>query len=189
MKISRQSKAKAARRRHATVRLINESFEDYRWWTHQDVEPECGYVLVEYVRTELAHPKELPASKRLPKHARLSRRALKRRLYYAKVPKSQWPQLLATYANTNLMRLPGSPDIRKEWGHAVEKAVARHVKITFVVLDEFWYLSKLTTANIDFGRSCRKVNSGVVTVAQGDGPEGHLPDRKQITTLPESAGV
>lgn len=189
MKISRKSKAKAAGRRDATVRIINESFDDYRWWRHQDVEPECGYVREEYVRTELAHPRVVPASKRLPKHPRLSRRALKHRLYYAKVHKSKWPQLLATYANTTLMRMAGTPDIRKEWGHAVAKAVTRHVKVILIVQDEFWHFAKMDVAQIAFARSCRKVNAAVVGAGQGDSLDGHLPDREQITTSPESVGV
>lgn len=156
MKITKLSKARAAARKHNVVRLVTESHKDYRWWRFQDVEPAEGYVVDTWVTRELAYPRPAAPVTRLPKHAKLSRRALRRRLHQRGVRGEVAKELLALYSNRPLVVGAGSPNLKKSLSYPVWKAVTRHVRSLFLVLDEFAFY--MPSGLHEFYRHCRALN-------------------------------
>lgn len=164
MKVSRSSKMRALHRTDQVMRPVLESHRNYRWWLFQDTEPEDGYVLDEYIRWEPAYPQPEKPSTRKPKRERLSRTAMRKRLYRAHVPKALWAELLTKYAGRSTWRMAGEPSIRERWGYAIAKAITRHVHVRILVLDEFHTYTLPGVA--DLFRQCRSVNAVTITATQ-----------------------
>lgn len=169
MKVSRASKRRAANRKDQVMRQVHETCKNYRWWLFQETEPAEGYVTDNYSYWVPAYPQVAQPSTRKPKHRRLSRRALRARLYRYNVPKARWPELLAQYAGRGLYEQPGEPSLKEKWGYSIAKAVGRHVYSMFLVLDEYAYYTPPGFAALaSYGR---KFNTGTFTVTQELTPE------------------
>jgi hypothetical protein len=165
VKISRSSKARAFSRRHLVTRPVTETARNYRWWLFQDVEPAEGFLLDTWTTNEPVYPRLAPAVTRLPKRTKLSRRALRKRLYQNLVPKAQWAGLLAEYAGRGIFRMAGEPSLRDVLGFAISNAVTRHVHVRLLILDEYYAYAAPGLAQ--FGgqmRSGHKDNSACVEV-------------------------
>lgn len=165
MKISRSSKARAAGRSNQVMRLVQGTSKNYRWWQFQETEPAEGYVLEDYSYYVEARPQPPKPVTRKSPHAKLSRTALRKRLYRHHVPKSMWPQLLTTYGGRAQVITPGEPTVKEKWGYSVSKAVTRHVGRLLVVLDE--YGAYVPPGLSDMFREMRKY-SGVITTVNQD---------------------
>jgi hypothetical protein len=172
VKISRSSKARAFGRRHLVTRCVHESQRNYRWWREQDTEPPEGYLLETWTTHERVYPPAPKVVTRLPKHAKLSRRALRKRLYQNHVPKALWPGLVSAYAGRSVFRMAGEPSLKESSGFAIAKAVTRHVVYSMVFVDEFHsFAAPLLARIVETFRSCRKFNAGVQVVQQ-EAPAG-----------------
>jgi phage tail protein X len=185
MKVSRLGKQRAERRLDQVMRPVFESHKNYRWWLFQETEPAEGYVLDEYIRWEPAYPQAPKTATRIPKREKLSRTALRKRLYRAHVPKSLWPELLANYAYRSLMQMAGEPTIRERHGYAIAKAVTRHVYVRLLVLDEYHAYAQPGLAGLaELFRQCRSVNAVSLTATQSLADFPEAAQKLQSLALP-----
>jgi hypothetical protein len=167
MKVSRLGKQRAERRLDQVMRPVLESHKNYRWWLFQETEPAEGYVLDEYIRWEPAYPQPETTATRIPKRKSLSRTTLRKRLYRAHVAKSQWPELLASYAGRTLWQMAGESSIRERHGYTIAKAVTRHVYVGILVMDEYHaYAQSGMDGLAKLVRQCRSVNAVSLTATQ-----------------------
>ena len=146
------------------MRPILESDKEYRWWLFQETEPADGYFLNQYIRWEQAYPQPAATVTRKPKRSKLSRTALRKRLYRNHVPKPLWPELLKRYAGRSIFRSIDEPTIREQWGYAIDKAVTRHVNVIIMVCDEYHTYAQPGIANIF--REARRFNIATTLVTQ-----------------------
>lgn len=187
----RSKKAKLLARKHTVMRVITETQNDYRWWRHQETEPECGYVVDTTTYTVPAYPHpEKPKTRKEPR-MRISRGQLRKRLYYAGYRgnelKSVFTEItefeaqnfaLAAKGDDQAlramqgMRYPFGWDeqsIREKLGNRGWKALTKGIKPLLVVLDEMGYY--MNQGMVDFMAKAmsfgRKTNARVHDAQQG----------------------
>lgn len=172
-------KAKLFARKHTVMRVITETQTDYRWWRYQDSEPECGYVVDTTTYSVPVYPRPEKLKTRKEPRMRISRRQLRKRLYYAGYRGSELNSVFAEITgfeaqNAALaakgdeqalramqgLRYPfgwNKQSIREKLGNRGWKALTKGIQPLLVVLDEMGYymdqgMVDLVAKAMSFGR-------------------------------------
>ena len=160
-------KAKEAWRKSYVVRIETETEKDYEWWRHTDKEPAEGFIENTYRYSVPAYPRpEIPGT-RQPRMASMSRRKLRKRLYYAGY---LGEKLKAAFAEITAFPMQTEEfvggfryafgwheeAIRSRLGNRGWKVLTKGFAAMFVVLDEFGAL--LNDGMADFVKQSMSMN-------------------------------
>lgn len=137
MKVSKASKTRAAGRRDQVKRYVVLFEKEYRGLFSHDGDPTQRYELIDCSYWEPVYPPSAGKLPNNPAREKLSRGALKNRLYQQGVKGHRQKELLDLFANKALILKAGSTSLRKKYGHAVAKALSRNVSVFWVAGDEF----------------------------------------------------
>ena len=140
-------KAKEAWRKNYVVRIETETEKDYEWWRHTDKEPAEGFVENTYRYSVPAYPRPEIPSTRQPRMASMSRRKLRKRLYYAgyrgEKLKAAFAEIVAYHLGTanfigGVRYAFGwcEQDIRERLGNRGWKVLTKGVSSMYLIFDE-----------------------------------------------------
>ena len=174
-------KSKASWRKAQVVRVTYKpDYDDEVWELDGEVPTPATYPNAFYAHCELAYPLPKTSSTRKSPHKRLSKTALRKRLYQAGVRPEQidklaleilaGPTATDQLSSTGLVALGWNVDaLKKHFGKRIARAVLRFVVQSLIMLDEVWSLLNtptMTASTAAMFQTARKFNTNVTEVTQ-----------------------